>query len=49
VHVRITEDAPVWRLTCVYGEPRTENRHEMWNLMRKLKMQSDLPCSWRFQ
>jgi hypothetical protein len=43
VHVRITEDAPMWRLTCVYGELRTENRHEMWNLMRKLKMQSDLP------
>jgi hypothetical protein len=43
VHVRISEDDPVWRLTCVYGELRVENRHNMWSTMCNLKQQSDLP------
>jgi hypothetical protein len=43
VHVRITENDPLWRLTCVYGEPRIENRHNMWSLLQNLKKESDLP------
>jgi hypothetical protein len=23
--VQISDDAPQWRITCVYGEPRVEN------------------------
>ncbi|XP_073351694.1 uncharacterized protein [Aegilops tauschii subsp. strangulata] len=34
---------PPWRLTCVYGEPRTENRHRMWSLLRDLHQQADIP------
>jgi hypothetical protein len=37
VHVRLSEADPVWRLTCVYGEPRVENRHNMWSTMCNLK------------
>ena len=28
-YVRESPNAPQWRLTCVYGEPRVENRHRM--------------------
>ena len=42
-HVRLSEHDPLWRLTCVYGEPRVENRHRMWTQMRTLKQSSDLP------
>lgn len=28
-YVHLSELDPVWRLTCVYGELRTENRHHM--------------------
>lgn len=42
-YVRLSDNAPLWRLTCVYGEPRSENRHHMWSLMQKLKTQSELP------
>ena len=30
VLVRTQADTEQWRLTCVYGEPRLENRHIMW-------------------
>jgi hypothetical protein len=43
VHVRLAEGEPQWHLTCVYGEPRVENRHQMWSLLQSLKTQSDLP------
>jgi hypothetical protein len=29
-----------WRGTFVYGEPRTQDRHNMWELLRRIK-----PCS----
>ena len=25
--MKSSDDSPLWRLTCVYGEPRVENRH----------------------
>jgi hypothetical protein len=43
VYLRVSEGAPLWHLTCVYGESRVENRHHMWSLMQTLKAQSDLP------
>jgi hypothetical protein len=29
-------DSVPWRATFVYGEPRVENRKDMWNLLRSL-------------
>lgn len=42
---------PTWRLTRVYGEPRTEDQHRMWSLLRDLHHQADMSvgCDWRFQ
>uniref|UniRef100_A0ACD5Y7A5 Uncharacterized protein n=1 Tax=Avena sativa TaxID=4498 RepID=A0ACD5Y7A5_AVESA len=42
-HIQISPNDPVWRLTCVYGEPRMEDRHRMWTLLQNLKSQSVLP------
>jgi hypothetical protein len=42
-YIRVSPDAPQWRLTCIYGEPRVENRHIMWDAIRNLKTRSDLP------
>lgn len=42
-YIRLSDDDPLRRLTCVYGEPRVENRHRMWTLLKKLKAQSTLP------
>jgi hypothetical protein len=42
-YVCLSPNAPKWRLTCVYGEPRVENRHLMWDALRNLKTNSDLP------
>jgi hypothetical protein len=42
-YVCLSPNAPKWRLTCVYGEPRVENRHLMWDALRNLKSNSDLP------
>lgn len=36
-------DTPVWRLTGFYGEPRPEDRHITWRLIRSLREQSQLP------
>ena len=36
--VRIHPDAEQWRATCVYGEPRVENRPAMWSALQNLKM-----------
>uniref|UniRef100_A0ACD5W0Q6 Uncharacterized protein n=1 Tax=Avena sativa TaxID=4498 RepID=A0ACD5W0Q6_AVESA len=30
------DDCEPWRATFVYGEPRREQRHEFWNLLRRL-------------
>ena len=42
-HIRMGPNEPLWRLTCVYGEPRTENRHLMWSKLQELKRCCDLP------
>jgi hypothetical protein len=42
-YVRVSQNAPLWRLTCVYGEPRVENRHSFWEALQNLCMESDLP------
>jgi hypothetical protein len=42
-NVRESPSAPQWRLTCVYGEPRVEDRHLMWDALRNLKNVSNLP------
>lgn len=43
VFVRVLPSEPMWRMTCVYGEPRTENSHLMWSKLRELKAKYDLP------
>ena len=35
VHVRESGTSPWFRITFVYGEPRTEDRHLMWELIRR--------------
>jgi hypothetical protein len=42
-YIRESPNAPQWRLTCVYGEPRVEDRHLMWDTLRNLKTVSNLP------
>jgi hypothetical protein len=42
-YIRFSPEEPMWRLTCVYGEPRVENRHQFWSKLQDLKSQSDLP------
>lgn len=42
-HVRVSPEDPLWRLTCVYGEPKAENRHHMWSKLQELKQKSNLP------
>jgi endonuclease/exonuclease/phosphatase family metal-dependent hydrolase len=41
--VRVSLSSEPWRLTCIYGEPRVENRHRMWEALRGLKEESNLP------
>jgi hypothetical protein len=43
VYVRVSLNAPQWCITCVYGEPHVEDRHRMWDSLRNLKLESDLP------
>jgi hypothetical protein len=43
VYVRESLSVLQWRLTCVYGESRVENRHRMWDKIRNLKSTSNLP------
>lgn len=42
VAVKISDSNEQWRLTCVYGEPRVENRHLMWTKLQNLSTVSDL-------
>jgi exonuclease III len=42
-YVRLSPTSPEWRLTCVYGEPRVEDRHRMWEKLRTMKTSSTLP------
>jgi hypothetical protein len=32
-YVRDSPSTPQWRLTCVYGEPRVEDRRHMWEML----------------
>jgi hypothetical protein len=43
VSTRICPSEPWFRITFVYGEPRTENRHRMWEALRRLRGVSDMP------
>jgi hypothetical protein len=43
VYVRESLSVLQWGLTCVYGEPRVENRHRKWDKIRNLKSTSNLP------
>lgn len=43
VHFRQSASAPWFRITFVYGEPRTEERHIMWDLMRRLRVAPTAP------
>jgi hypothetical protein len=42
-YVRLSDDEPMWRVTFVYGEPRVENRHLMWDSLCRLRSTSDIP------
>lgn len=43
VLVRDNPDATCWRATFVYGKPRVENRHLMWELLKRMRKRSILP------
>jgi hypothetical protein len=43
VFVRESVSSPQWHATFVYGEPRTDQRHNMWSLMCALRATSDIP------
>jgi exonuclease III len=43
VHVRESPSEPRTRVTFVYGEPRTDQRHIMWELLRRLRGRSMEP------
>jgi hypothetical protein len=44
IDVRIIEiPDKVWRLTSIYGEPRWENKHLIWDRIRELNDQHNLP------
>lgn len=36
-------DLEPWRLTCVYGEARTSERHKTWDVLKFIKSSSPLP------
>ena len=40
IAVREGPSAPAWRATFVYGEPRAEDRHLMWELKKRIKYRS---------
>jgi hypothetical protein len=44
VYMCVSPSAPQWHLICVYGEPRVEDRHRMWDILRNIK--SSLSLSW---
>jgi hypothetical protein len=33
----------LWRLTCVYGEARANERHKIWDMLKYVKSSSALP------
>jgi hypothetical protein len=45
-HIDVTISEPdeiKWRCTFVYGEPRTQDRHLMWELLRRIKPNANEP------
>lgn len=42
-YVRLSRDSPQWHVSFVYGEPRVENRHHMWELLNSLSHSSNIP------
>lgn len=42
-YIHASPSDPLWHLTCVYGEPRTENCHRMWSILSDLRATCDLP------
>lgn len=44
VSTRLCASEPWFRITFVYGEPRSENRHNMWEALRRLRGVSNM--SW---
>lgn len=42
-YVQLSPEEPQWHVTFVYGEPRVENRHRMWSLLRTIHQSSSLP------
>lgn len=43
MNVRLSPDDPLWHVTFVYGEPRVENRHQIWTALRNISQTSNLP------
>jgi hypothetical protein len=44
IDIRIIEsDAKTWRCTFVYGEPKSQDRHEMWKLLKRIKREVKEP------
>jgi hypothetical protein len=42
-YVRLSPNEPLWRITCIYGAPRVENRAKVWSQLQDLRGQSNLP------
>jgi nitrate reductase assembly molybdenum cofactor insertion protein NarJ len=43
VFVRENSSSDPWRATFIYGEPRVEDRHRMWEILQRLKSRSNDP------
>jgi hypothetical protein len=43
VTVQETPTSPLFRVTFVYGEPRVEDRKQMWELLQRIKVKSQDP------
>jgi hypothetical protein len=43
VFVRENLSSEPWRATFIYGEPRVEDRHRMWEILQRLKTHSNDP------
>ena len=42
VHI-LERNIPSWRITCFYGFPERNRRHESWDFLRSLALVSQLP------
>ncbi|XP_073362956.1 uncharacterized protein [Aegilops tauschii subsp. strangulata] len=43
VLIRLNQHGPQWRGTFVYGEPKSHERHHIWNVLRIIKTVSNAP------